>query len=720
MKKIIFILYLALISSNSAFSQAVLSAQTKIELSKKKTNPNQRIAEKYISVFIQVESGLSQELITSKGVQINTVVGNIWSVRATLSQIEILAKTPGVLYIEVAPQVHKKIDAAKIDVNVNKANEGFELPTQYTGKGVIIGIIDGGFDFTHPVFKDTSGTKLRIARLWDQTATGNTPTNFQYGAEYTTESEILALEHAGEGSHGTHVASIAGGSGIKIDNKWSHQGVAPDVEFVLVNLDFNNLSSIPEAVDYIYQYAASVSKPVVVNMSLTSPHGPRDGSSSTDQMFDGLVGNGKILVGGAGNEGNNQIHLAKSFSNDTLKAITVLVDSTGNTGLFWSKFNIIGDENEEFKLKIGFTDTNNIAKIEGKFGFISSNNPNLIEDTIIGDGYFAGYGISASKTLNNKSNMTVAIAVSNPLILPKIEIISSKGTVHIWNCGYLNPKIKPAPFFDIDFKLIGDNSSTMGEIGGTGNSVISVGAYTTTNNYTNFDNEVIDFQDGNEIGAIAPFSSKGPTVDGRRKPDITAPGNVISAAVSSYDPTFNVGEESRSNVSHEFTQNGKTYRFAYMQGTSMSSPFVTGVVALMLQANPNLNTDNIKDIFEVSARKDDEIINNPNTWGAGKIDAYSAILKVNSTLGIENSASNLLEGIKVYPNPTSKSVSIDISKDGEYDISIVDLTGKVVIENQKVNGLGNKIALDHLQTGIYSVIIKGQNHVNALKLIVNQ
>jgi len=109
---------------------------------------------------------------------------------------------------------------------------------------------------------------------------------------------------------------------------------------------------------------------------------------------------------------------------------------------------------------------------------------------------------------------------------------------------------------------------------------------------------------------LSPDSSRGPTADGRIKPDISAPGVNIGGAV------FGTG-------------NG--YDFA--SGTSMSSPFVAGVVLLMLQENPSLTPAQVKSILMSTAvdwgRGGDATVpgsTGPDIdYGAGRLDAYAAL-----------------------------------------------------------------------------------------------
>jgi len=100
---------------------------------------------------------------------------------------------------------------------------------------------------------------------------------------------------------------------------------------------------------------------------------------------------------------------------------------------------------------------------------------------------------------------------------------------------------------------------------------------------------------------LADFSSRGPTLDGRVKPDITAPGVNISAPRS-----------------------GSIFGYTRLSGTSSAAPFVAGVTALMLEADPSLTPDQIKDILISTCSHWGS--SSPNIdYGYGLIDAYKAI-----------------------------------------------------------------------------------------------
>lgn len=135
------------------------------------------------------------------------------------------------------------------------------------------------------------------------------------------------------------------------------------------------------------------------------------------------------------------------------------------------------------------------------------------------------------------------------------------------------------------------------------------------------------------VGEIADFSSRGPTIDGRTKPDITAPGNIIVSAVSSYDSNFS---PSADRTVGSISNGTNTWYFGALEETSMATPMVTGVVALLLEAYPDLTPDQVKELLKDDATTDSFTVSIPssgdNTWGWEKVDALNSLLTLESNI----------------------------------------------------------------------------------------
>jgi serine protease AprX len=108
---------------------------------------------------------------------------------------------------------------------------------------------------------------------------------------------------------------------------------------------------------------------------------------------------------------------------------------------------------------------------------------------------------------------------------------------------------------------------------------------------------------------LAPFSSRGPTLDGRIKPEIVAPGIRITAARA-----------------------GSANRFDTYSGTSMAAPFVAGAAALLLSANPGLTVEDVKDALLETAQ--DWGVTGPDVdYGHGRLSVYRAVQRVSGLWG---------------------------------------------------------------------------------------
>lgn len=597
-----------------------------------------------------------------------------------------------------------------------------------TGKGVIVGIVDVGFQLNHPAFLDKAGTKNRIVRFWDQSNNaGTAPQGYSYGTLYTDVTKIDYKDY--DGTHGTHVAGIAAGSGYGTPNH-NQAGNAPDAELVFVQIKYKNDTipsgargdylvanpSIIDAFEYIFKYADSVGKPAVINLSWGMHTGPHDGTSVFDKAVDDLVGQGKVIVGAAGNERGRNMHFGHTFTGDTVSAWigeAIKRDATYESiyADFW------GSASSEFSLQLNLFDT--LGNLLGTLPFVSSS---LDKDTSFmytnGIDTLSGVIECVNKSsLNGKPNILVKAYNNHPNTNYVVIRITSANTVlHSWNSGGVDRWTSGG--FNSTFKgqqpfsnmKMGNNDYISGENGGTAKGIITVGAYATSFIWADAWANVHSTYA--LPGYLANFSSQGPTVDGRIKPDVVAPGIMISSALNRY------AFDTTSSTYISIIGNDTNY-YGGMGGTSMASPQVAGIVALMLQQNPTLTNEQIRIILHNTAVSDTATGTTPNNvYGWGKVDALTALQAVKGTTTIGDVLAN--NNILVYPNPSKNRFFVDVQNNDNQSINceITAIDGRKLFESQ-TTGSRLQIDAEGWAEGVYLLKIESPQGITILKIVKN-
>ncbi|MFM7758191.1 MAG: S8 family peptidase, partial [Crocinitomicaceae bacterium] len=313
------------------------------------------------------------------------------------------------------------------------------------------------------------------------------------------------------------------------------------------------------------------------------------------------------------------------------------------------------------------------------------------------------YNISADSahSLNNRPTMRLRVKNTNTDLKIILKSTAASGTVHYWNVTELTNDVGNwgMPFTTAGTGTIaGDNLNGISEPS-CSDDVISVAAYATQ--YQTSGNSTAG-------GAIASFSSYGPRYDGVMKPDIAAPGVNIISSMSSYT---DVAFTSQGSVAF----NGRTYHFAKLSGTSMASPMVAGVSALILDANPYLSARQVKEIIMQTARQDNFTgvipAGGSNRWGSGKINAYAAVKLALLTVGLENPPIELMWS--VYPNPVMNELNFTIVEELPQTAEIFDLEGNVY-EKRIQDG---KLRVSDLAPGTYFIRLIIQDKVQQERFI---
>ncbi|MBS1771244.1 MAG: S8 family peptidase [Bacteroidetes bacterium] len=663
----------------------------------------------YANSFIKLKGQLTMSGLSEQGVLLGSKIGSLYTALVPIDKIEAIVQMPDLLLLDIGSKEFLHMDTARIVTNVDKVHKGLApLTMPYTGKGVVVGDLDVGFDLTHPNFYDTTGTaNYRVKRFWNQkNNSGTPPVGYAYGSEYTTEAAMLSAPNDDTvQSHGSHTAGTAAGAGGYPGSPY--KGVAYESDIVLVAAKLST-TYIIDAIKYVQNYAASVGKPCVINMSFGSQEGAHDGTSTEEQAMDSLTGPGMLLVRSAGNSGSNNMYAEHTFVNLDSVAYTFFTTYPKLTAGY--RAYMYGRKNENFKVQLLLMD---IITLNPSYftATIAANIDSVYSFNLIGNNNDTmKIGLQASIDANSgKPNINIAVldnAIPNTSTLKLfIKIIAPNSFVQMW-ADRPSPGVPYGLFTDFgipDPHLITGNSTHTVGVGAGGKNVISVGAYTTHTIWTSL-NAGLQMQEPGFMapsGAIAPFSSQGPTADGRTKPDITAPGNMIISSVNSYDKSGDYDANSPFVVK-DVSIGSKKWYFGKMQGTSMSCPMVTGILALWLQKYPTLTPAQALDRMKKTAITDNYTgaipVNGSNTWGWGKINAFDGM-----TVSVEKAA--IKNTLKVYPNPTSNELHIAFDKQANNTvITIADITGKIVYSNNAGNltaGSEQVVNMENSPAGIY-------------------
>lgn len=654
------------------------------------------------------------EAINAEGYTANVITARSLTAEIPVLQVERLAEMPEVETLNYPGQSQLLMDRARAECGVDKAQAGTNLDTPYTGKGVIVGIIDQGFEYQHiSMYQNGDATNdegYRVKYLWDRlSGSGSKP---KLG-----ENVSRGGDKEGEG-HASHVANIAVGSKIEENN---YHGVATDAEIIMIPSKFGD-SEVLEDIAFIKKVAEDEGKPWVINMSFGSQMGPHDGSTAYCQSAKELTGKGGILVAAMGNEGEDDLHSQYDFEEDGEEVFVHI--EPGKQGSWEVTYLDIwgqaGDGKKHLTVRPYIYEKSKFYYFDEEQGGNSWKNAGTWLEGIDpnnGKEYYRYYlNITQLRNLSNKPNGIFGV-----------RVIGEAGqTIHTW----LNPLggNSNAKYTKVSGKTCarGNSNYCVGEGAGTIPTAITVASYNTTNSfYSETKNQTYTQSWVGNNGEISTFSSRGPYLDNENypKPIVAAPGAEISSAYSSYSDGF---DNSNYTITSIVKRGSRKYYYAAMQGTSMATPFVTGTIALWLQANPELSYDEIAEIIKQTSRRDDgTYAADEEGWnkeaGYGKINAYDGLkmaiqMRAEGIQGITNST----EPISVLSTTTDWKVLFN-NDESFADITVLNTSSQQVLRRQ-LRGIRaaqeEVLDLTGMPAGVYLINVKTTRANFTKKVIV--
>jgi subtilisin family serine protease len=496
-----------------------------------------------------------------------------------------------------------------------------------TGKGVVFGILETEFDTHHPAFLDSLG-RTRFAAIWDETDTtkpSNVPATYGGYGQIKKGSALNddSLFATNGFYHGTIVTSFGAGS----DRAHPWWGAAP--EAVIVGVKYGDADAdIVNGLKWIFAMSDSMKMPCVVNMSIGTQLGPHDGTSAVDRTVDALSGVGTsglahIVVGAAGNDAEHKCHVSFPLKPGETRGTWIMPNATGNPTMALNVVTFVdvwGGVNKSFTDTVYVYDTS-VSPMQYKK--TSTIRPNQAPDTTLWPNAATGKSdtlvfqiFSERNSVNQKQHIEMVAQGNNPSMIVGLRIAAVQAeTVHVWNVEQVTFKsLGVAGFYD------GDSLYTIAEVGGTSKTIITAGGYNSKVDLTTW-NDTVYGKGDSSLHNYLSYSSLGPTADGRIKPDISAPARFVVGAMS------RVGKDDNRTVLWPNPAN-TLGRYEFTGGTSVASPIVAGIVALMLEANHALTPANARQILQQTAINDAFTgnITTPDVrWGAGKVNALDAV-----------------------------------------------------------------------------------------------
>jgi subtilisin family serine protease len=608
-----------------------LSAASVKEL-KRKSAKRPEAPDVDFSLFVQLDADLDHEERAMIAAEI-AVLSNRARWKQDTAAVEIpgahvrkLHAIRGVSYVEPGqtlrapdPVMGPRTDAPADDLR--RVDD--EIRRHHHGRGVLVGIIDvGGFDFAHEDFRQRRGGGTRWEAIWDQGGTvrpspaarhgGGRFTALDYGSELHKADMDRAIEAAPGrnmaatslepqsimvvASHGTHVASIAAGNrGVARNACLAGVLVALRPEDTEAVSSFYDSTRIADAVDYLLALAADLGDaqgsarplPVSINISLGTNGHAHDTSSAMARWIDNaLSAAGRCVSVAAGNAGQVEPRsqddqgyvLGRIHAGGTIAATNLSHE------LGWRVFGDRLDDISENEMEIWYSSQDRFdVEIRPPGGqWIGPIAPGAnIRSEVLDNGTVLSVHSETYYPANGANRISILLS---PFFGPERNGAASIGPIKAgeWRVRLTGTVVRDGRY---DAWIERDDPHRVPGAGGRTwrfPSVFEPGTYTD-------DRMISSLACAERLVSVANVdvatnaahitSSRGPTRDGRAKPDIGADGTEVVAA---------------SGFDRERT-------WVEMTGTSMASPYVCGVAALMLAVAPQLTSAQILGIMRTTS-----------------------------------------------------------------------------------------------------------------------
>jgi len=578
---------------------------------------------KYRSMIIECESPEGFDELRNNGVIIYHTRGNMALACVPEQLIQDLDSWPSLMRATMSRVRTPLLDVARTATHVDAVQSGAGLPQPFTGKGVVTGLSDVGFDPGHAAFR---GRVKGLSHFVDTTASA-------IRIPHPAESGTWLTDNSGV-THATHVAGIIAGG----DTSTPYTGIAPEADIYATTSILHD-AGILAGVEDIIAYAKEVGKPAVINLSLGSKIGPHDGTDPVCRYLDLCAESDAAILVAAGNDGNMNVSASKTFTADDRVLSTRLRSTYWDDVTIYNAFiDVWSSDERPLKLRLRAWDkplevvTFNTGMIELKDGEIwelsSDNNTDFAQ-------LYDGRIMAAAEPnpTNGRYNISISVSIHCKKMLPDhpwsnhsmiIDICGEEGA-HADAFIEGECEFNYSPPYEVTTPSADFSVSSMA----CGHNTVCIGSATTRNVTPLLTGDRATWQDLTP-GTTSTFTSYATLNDGRRLPHFCAPGAMIVSALNRH--YLNANPDFTSRIAAESLAAPGHYYYAEC-GTSMATPHAAGIFALWLEADPTLTGPELRDIAIATCSHTGIDMNNPRA-GAGLIDARAGLRYILNSQGI--------------------------------------------------------------------------------------
>ncbi len=541
-----------------------------------------------------------------EGLRVIASFGEVVTCRVQVGRLREIRRHPAVLSLKAARLAQPSLVSPSVGIAASGRADGRTTPERRGSversrqrPRPVAALMDWGLDFAHPNFRFADGS-TRLLALWDQRGSSrpDSPAPYGYGRVFDRARLNRALraqspyadlrydpsdaDRQGNGSHGTATADILAGNGRAAGTVPAE---VPDCGLIFVHLatglieepggDLADSVRILEALDFIRK---SIVREVVISASVGRTGGEHAGKSIFDLAVNAVLEEapGRAFVQSAGNYYDKQMHaegIVRPARTEHLEWIVGSIENEAELEIWYSH-----------KDRLTFELTSPDGEVRIALG-LGARSPITWRHRVVG---YAYHRDSDSLALDHHIDC----------------FIRSGAPEGAWKVGLTGTDVVDGRFHAWIERASGTGTSQSRFAATDASPRATLGTLATN------DRSLVCGALDPSTGEVAPFSSSGPTRDGRPKPDLVAPGVNVPVA--------------RSTPAGLPAGTGGATR---MSGTSMAAPRVAAaVLRIFFEAKRKLNIAETRALLLGTARPVPR--SDPMRTGSGALDSDAAVRAV--------------------------------------------------------------------------------------------